>query len=260
MSGQLAALGMAWERFPAVAGSDLPVHLKPYFCDAEGRIATRLTPGELGCYASHIGVWQRIVEADIPCALVCEDDAQLPSDMEQILSDALAALPEGWDMVHLSRAPDRAFKPLSRLGRSQMLIRHSRIPAGTACYLISRAGAAKMLAPVPRRWAVDQDTRWPWLFGIDAYGIDPPPVNHLSVTSTIGHDRRSGLRRGLRRSPFRSPASFLYNLRKLGSVWWLRCFVANCGIKLASAWVPLGRLLTLGISATAPFRTRRRTI
>jgi glycosyl transferase, family 25 len=242
MQAEFARVGMDFERFCAVDGLNLPDDRKPYFCDAEGVLVSRLTPGEIGCYASHIGVWKRIVAMGVPAALVCEDDAMLPDDMVDVVAELLAVLPTGWDMVHLSRSPDRAFKPLEPLANGRSLIRHSRVPAGTAAYLISREGATKMLAPgTPRRWAVDHDTRWPWLFRMDVYGVNPPPVRLRNDQSVIRASGRARLRAGLRRSPFRTPASFLFNLRQLGPYWWTRCFVANCGVKLRNLLRPVRR-------------------
>ena len=249
MQAEFARAGMDFERFAAVDGLNLPEDRKPYFCDASGMLASRLTPGEIGCYASHIGVWKRIIAMGVPAALVCEDDAMLPDDLVSVIGELLAVLPSGWDMVHLSRPPDRAFKPLMPVMNGSMLIRHSRVPSGTAAYLISRDGAAKMLAPVtPRRWAVDHDTRWPWLFGMDVYGVNPPPVRLRNDQSVIRASGRARLRAGLRRSPFRTPASFLFNLRQLGPYWWMRCFVANCGVKLRNLLRPVSRRMARSVS------------
>jgi glycosyl transferase, family 25 len=242
---EFARAGMDFERFAAIDGSNLPDDYKPYFCDVSGMVVSRLRPGEIGCYASHIGVWKRIVELDLPAALVCEDDAVLADDLAQALDELLMVLPSGWDMVHLGQPPERAFKPLIPLMNGRALIRHSRVPPSTAAYLISREGAAKMLAPAaPRRWAVDQDTRWPWLFGVDAYGLNPPPVRQRGDGSVIGPTAsRSRLRGGLRRSPLRTPASFLFNLRKLGPYWWAWCLVVNSGVKLRRIMRPVARRL-----------------
>jgi glycosyl transferase, family 25 len=257
MEAEFARVGMDFERFAAIDGTNLPGECKPYFCDASGTIVSRLKPGEVGAYASHISVWKRIVAKGVPVAVVCEDDAVLPGDLAQVLDELLAVLPSGWDMIHLSEPPDRAFKPLTPLMNGRTLIRHSRIPFGAAAYLISREGATKMLTPAaPRRWAVDQDTRWPWLFGVDAYGVYPHPIRQRNDASVIGPARgRSRLRGGLRRSPFRTPASFLFNLRKLGPYWWTRCFIANSGTKLRNVLRPVARGVARSLAFALPGRT-----
>jgi glycosyl transferase family 25 len=60
IKAEFARAGMAFERFSAVDGCELPAGVKPYFCDATGRLVSPLTAGEIGCYASHLAIWQRI--------------------------------------------------------------------------------------------------------------------------------------------------------------------------------------------------------
>ncbi|MBO0764307.1 MAG: glycosyltransferase family 25 protein [Hyphomicrobiaceae bacterium] len=249
MRGQCAAIGVSFERFPGVLGTDLPPALKPYFCDAAGNIVSPLRPAEIGCYASHLGVWQRVVEVGLPAAMVCEDDAILPSGIDGLVDEILKFLPPDWDMVLLASISSEATKPLHVLSSGASIVRYSKVPGCMACYLISRAGAAKMLRAVaPRMWTNDVDSRWPWKFGMDTYGVLPRLVEWWNLTSTInpaGGGRlgggRSALRSGMRRSNFRTLESFLFNLRKLGPYWWTRCFIINCGVKTQKLLVPLRR-------------------
>src|SRR5262245_7733227 len=117
-----AAIKIPFERFPAISGADLPPNLRPYFCDTSGKIISRLMPGEIGCYASHLGVWQLIVERDLPAAMVCEDDADLPAETEALTQEIMAALPVDWDMVLLTSTPSHAFRPLSRLSNGGSVV------------------------------------------------------------------------------------------------------------------------------------------
>jgi GR25 family glycosyltransferase involved in LPS biosynthesis len=44
----------------------------------EGRlVSNHLTRGEIGCYDSHLRLWEHLVKEKIPMALICEDDANL---------------------------------------------------------------------------------------------------------------------------------------------------------------------------------------
>jgi glycosyl transferase family 25 len=229
--------GISFERFRGIDGTDLPDRLKPYFCDSAGKIVSPLKPAEIGCYASHIGMWQRIVDLGIPAAVVCEDDAMLPDGFAGILDGIVSELPASWDMVLLANPTRAACRPI---GRS--LIRYSRIPGGLGCYLMSRSGAFKMLHPVtPRMWASDHDSRWPWRFGMDTYGVNPAPVSRRPAISTINPSGRgrSRLRAGWRWPPHRTPQSFLFNLRKLGPYWWLRCALVNTAAKIGKLAVPM---------------------
>jgi len=117
--------------------------------------------GALGCYVSHIRAWQEITLQHLPYALVLEDDAMLDSDLASVLRTIVAALPQDWDMVHLATEPDRVVLPVSELGDRRTLVQYSRVPPGAVGYLISAAGAQKMLAAEPRIWPLDTDTRRP---------------------------------------------------------------------------------------------------
>ncbi len=125
-----------------------------------------IPPGAIGCYASHLRAYKQIIAERAGATLVLEDDADLDDDLVEVIRQTLAMLPAGWDMVHLGQSPRYAVKPLAALPNGRRLVRYSRIPSGTVGYLISLAGARKMLDPaVQRFWAIDLDTRRSWLFG-----------------------------------------------------------------------------------------------
>jgi glycosyl transferase family 25 len=225
MSAEFARVGMAFERFPAVYGTDLPDSLKPYFCDAAGRVATPLRPGEIGTYASHLGVWQRIVRERVPVALVCEDDIFLPDDLPGLIGQLLATLPAGWDVVRLSSKARRAIVPVTRLAAGRLLLQYTRSPLLAGATLVSQAGAAKLLKPGIRREATDGDLARPWKFDLNEYGVLPTPVRQdasTSIAESMGG--RSYRRRRFARwfSPDR-PRRLAHNIRKLGFRRWLLC-------------------------------------
>jgi glycosyl transferase, family 25 len=239
---QLSAAGMRAERIDAVDGrKPLPAELSAYF-NAEHL----MDAGALGCYASHIKAWQKIVRKNLPYSLVLEDDAILAPGLPQLLSDILLSLPSGWDMVQLGTEPDRAVCEVARVG-SRRIVQFSRVPPGAVGYLLSRAGARKLLRPEPRLWPIDTDTRRPWLFGLAVYGVVAPPIKHnWSVPSTIRARgcKRWTPRRGLRaafRNPIRNVQGFLFNWRRLGSARWSLCVCVNGALKVRAVlrrWVP----------------------
>jgi len=249
---QLRQVGIEATRYAAVDGTALPPELAPYFAHGDGR-PPLMKAGEIGCYASHLGVWREIVASNFSAALVLEDDAVLPQDLVPLIDDILARAPHEWDLVLLCGNKDRAVRPLVELEGGRRLVRYSRIPNTTAGYLITGSGARKMLNPAIRRiWPVDWDTRMPWVFQLDTYGVTPAPIHQNTTTlnsSIIRGSGRSRLRAGLPRptaytwtsNPIRTPAAFLYNVRTLGPLWWLRCFLVNCGIKIGHLLRPLRR-------------------
>ncbi len=247
---ELHRAGIAAIRYPAVDGTALPPDLAPYFAHGDGK-PPLMTAGEIGCYASHLGIYREIVAKNVDVALVLEDDAVLSRDMAPLLEDIVAQAPPGWDMVLLCGSKDRAVRPLMSLKGGRMLVRYSRIPPTTAGYLITGSGARKMLNPGVRRiWPVDWDTRTPWIFQMETFGVAPAPINQNTTTldsSIVRGSGRSRLRTGLPRptaytwsnNPIRSPSAFIFNIRKLGPLWWLRCFVSNSRIKIGHLLRPL---------------------
>jgi len=186
MRTEFAGAGLAFERFPAIDGTDLPPSVRPYFCDASGRIVSPLRAGEIGCYASHLAIWQRIAEGCYgSAALVCEDDIGLPEALQPLLALLLRATPRGWDVVRLSSDTNRPVAAVAGLGGGRSLIRYWRAPLLAGAYLVSRAGAGKLLRPGVRHQPVDVDLARPWLFGLDAYGVAPAPIAQHAAHSTI---------------------------------------------------------------------------
>ncbi len=166
-----------------------------------------------------------------------EDDVTLPAGISSAVSNIIAKLPSGWDFVHLESRrglQNRAVRPLAWSG-DRTIVRFSRLPPGTAAYLISRRGAEKLLKPCLRAWPFDVDTRRPWVWGLDAYGVAPGLIPLRGEPSTIyALGGRSGGRRGLSlHNPMRSITSMIYNIQKLGPAWWLWCAMQNSGVRFA---------------------------
>jgi glycosyl transferase, family 25 len=226
---QLATVGLPGHRVEAVEGSKpLPSGLAGYFNPRH-----LMDAGALGCYASHLKAWQQIAPQRLPYALILEDDAILDPNLAGILENVIAALPPDWDMVHLASKPDRAALCMAKLAGRRALVQYSRVPPGAVGYLISAAGAEKMLRAAPRIWPLDTDTRRPWIFGLNVYGVTPPPIDHnWLVPSTIRArgPKHATPRRGIRAAfsnPIRNAKGFLFNYRRLGFYWWWRCLMSN---------------------------------
>ncbi len=235
---EIERAGLTGERVSAVEGLTVPDSLRAHFFEAD-RSTSPLMPGEVGCYASHLSIYQLMVARRLPYALVLEDDAILAPNLLGALRDLFDLLPPEWDVVHLSGDPTRAFKPLSAIGdEGCRLVRYSRIPTGTVGYLISNRGAERFLKPLRRTWPIDTDLRRPWLFGLEVYGVFPRLITHRSsggkspISALGGRSRR---RRGLRfpsrdgwtGNPLHTSHGFLFNWRTLGSSWWFSCWMQN---------------------------------
>lgn len=194
MRQQLDAMQLPFEWVQAVYGKDLTPAQRAALYDERANAARYhqvMTPGEIGCYASHLSVWQKLVESDAPFALVLEDDVELLPQLPAVLA-AVAALPPRWDMIKLvGRDKESPWQrwPLPASAQGTDLIRYRRPPSLTGAYLVSREGAAKLLAAHrPFFRPIDVDLRHWWTSGLRLYGLAPYPIalGEESFVSSIG--------------------------------------------------------------------------
>jgi GR25 family glycosyltransferase involved in LPS biosynthesis len=105
-----------------------------------------LTRGELGCFFSHKAIWQKMVDENIKCAFIMEDDCMLTvnNKMLEYIKTCLIELKQGdpnWTVFFWARNPELAknIKKVStylyKIGRSW----------GLFCYMVSLDGASQML-------------------------------------------------------------------------------------------------------------------
>lgn len=257
ISGFLSAAALSAERVTGIEGLAVPPQFREFFFQGDA-LHSKLRAGEVGCYASHLVAMERVLQRGFDYALILEDDASVPADINEILTDVLAALPKSWDLVHLCKDSNRAIKTIASLPGNRRLIRYSRVPETTTGYLISRSGAQKFLKPLKRYWPVDTDFRQPWRFGLSIYGVTPcfiKPAGFDSAIHMMGNHSR--LRRGFPMptrhcwtgNPLHTPEGIIFNLRTLGLVSWTLCAAHN-GARRAVHMLGLRPIVRrLGISA-----------
>lgn len=164
------------ERFPAVLGKAMSEEERNENCTFGARYFC--TAGMIGCFMSHLGIWKKVVEEDIPHVVVLEDDMVLYPNFSEKLNVLLQELPEGWDVcllgavgcVNQDREPlsmksygwltggSRASPGKSRTISPNLFVPYK--PAGTHAYMISRKGAEVLAKACPKaRFHVDL-TAW----------------------------------------------------------------------------------------------------
>lgn len=144
MEAQLARLGIVAERVEAVPVANVPQHL----IEAQQRPGRpwRITPGDLACGLSHQLVWQEIVQRNLDCALILEDDALLAPTLADFVRPGILER-TGADIIRLETWASRA-----RLGTREHRVGNTALrelasaQLGSAAYLISRDAAALSLA------------------------------------------------------------------------------------------------------------------
>ena len=230
MRRQLDEAGLPFQRFAAIQGDKLLPDLGAFF---EG--CRTLSAGEIGCYASHLRICTMVVQGRLPSPLlVLEDDIALDAGFADTLRALLSALPLQWDIVRLSFPTKRSTLRVAPLGARYDLVRYSHVPTSTGAYLLSQTGARKFLAERKRELPVDQDLRRVWAWGLETYGVSPPPVrNDCFGASTIDAYSPGG-----RESPARTawmkakrwieaPRRQLHGLREFGLARWVALEAVN---------------------------------
>ncbi|MFN4030188.1 MAG: glycosyltransferase family 25 protein [Acidovorax temperans] len=200
---ELQQIDMPSERFPAVWWADVPPEQASrwYSDDLNARQYYKpLRNGEKGCYASHIGAWQQLLASDAPALVVLEDDVRLTPQFADVVK-AIAALQEPWDMVKLLGRDREKVRSQRPLVPGTALVNYSRVPSMTAGYVVSRAGAAKLLAHrQPFGRPIDVDLRFWWECDqLRILGVSPSAIA-LDDTSEVSSiwDTRDTLTPGQR--------------------------------------------------------------
>ncbi|MCX7357140.1 MAG: glycosyltransferase family 25 protein [Alphaproteobacteria bacterium] len=242
METECAKAGLTPIRLSAANGAALDEGLRPYFPHAGDRERSFLSPGETGCYASHLSICRRIVSGDLRApVIVFEDDIELHEGFSALIEHVLQSLPADWDIVRLSNDTKQVAIPYAELANASQLVRYSTIPGSTGAQMWSRAGAEKFIAAEPRDLPIDQDLKRAWHWKLNTFGVLPAPVRRdIFDTSSIdaigGDGHRSKAKRQARlRAHRRSEAGarFAHGVRTFGADRWIVAEILSALIALA---------------------------
>ena len=174
ISASLQQYGVDFELFPAVWGADIDRSAPEIFdgdsfvihnnCLSKTTIKGKLTDGELGCALSHLRLYQKIVQDNLPGAIVLEDDFEAYNDFTAVFEAILAQVPEAelingrtWSHMGLRQG---WFNPRHRVtvaGKEYTFVRagipgldwflnRRRRMESTRCYYISQQGCKRLLS------------------------------------------------------------------------------------------------------------------
>lgn len=161
-----------------------------------------MSEGQAGCALSHIKAYHRMAQLDLPHAFIIEDDAIIPTDIDQIIESCLPHLSSRGVISFYSPRPTPSkfsLRNAPKLMSGQLLAPTARLDVHTAtAYLIGREAAIGILAvQSPLKHLADH-----W-FAFHAGGaIDrvllhyPMPVSVAHFDSSLGYDK--GLRKTLK--------------------------------------------------------------
>lgn len=149
MEDQLRALDLPYTRFPAIYGKDQAEELALRAdADAYARnMGSPILPGKMGCYASHVAVWEAFLASDKDVALILEDDVVFHDDFLESLDLALAHAGR-WDTLRFNCIRAKLPVSQSKIGRYSLNAYIGPF-TGNATYLLHRATAKRLL---PNLW------------------------------------------------------------------------------------------------------------
>lgn len=200
----LEALGLPFERLPAVMGKDVPEWEKLVDLPAYAWRNRLDTPraGEVGCYLSHLKAMETFLRTEAPWCVILEDDVEVLPACAGVLRSL--AEKDDWDLVKLFNF--HSGMPVTKrvLAGGHRLVAHLTRTTSSAAYVVNRRAAATLLKSMrPISEQVDHALDRPWETGLRTRGIRPMPVVLAPVahtTSTIGYQDRSKARRTLGKS------------------------------------------------------------
>ncbi|MCC6006511.1 MAG: glycosyltransferase family 25 protein [Rhodobacteraceae bacterium] len=223
----LRRAGVSFDRFEAVDGRALgPEALARVYDPVANaqRFRHALIAPEIGCYLSHLALWERLAASDAPGFVILEDDLAAADDLGAVL-DALAAEPaNGWDMAKLF-----SLDPAPRMLETRPLLpgrsigRPWRIPSTTLGYAIRREAAARLAAQaLPMARPIDEDHKFFWEHGLTIVLVTPPPLRigeEAAEAGTIRAARKRATRLTLRGLAPRAWRTLRYRLGYLARLW-----------------------------------------
>jgi glycosyl transferase family 25 len=221
MVAQLDAMGLSYTWFRAVDGRAREAELLER-ADAAGygrNMGSPILPGKLGCYASHVAVWEALVTSGHKAALILEDDVVFHDDFLAALDLALAGA-DRWDTVRFNCI--RAKLPVT-----QALLGTYRLNAyvgpftGNAAYLLKREVAARLLPNLwPQTRAFDHELNRFFRHDYRQMGLEPWP----SHVDDGGNSSITGVNHALVKKPHWTKRLPHYRLKAANYFrrgWWL---------------------------------------
>ena len=101
-----------YTKFEAIDGGELDIERIPLSDLARAELKEiettgfrskhyQLTKGAIGCYLSHVKIWEDVLQKGHNITLILEDDAKIPKDMLWNLNISIVNVPVDWDVVLL---------------------------------------------------------------------------------------------------------------------------------------------------------------
>lgn len=224
-AAELERVGLAFTRFEAVDGRALPSDEVARIYDPIANLTRARHPmvgPEIGCYLSHLAIWEKIAAGKAEGAIILEDDFTCADDFAHVL-EAVAQDQGDWDILKLfSARKGQKLLDARPLSEGHEIAVPYKVPNTTLGYAIRRDSAARLARDVlPVSRPIDEDHKHFWEMGLRIALVSPPPLafgEQSAETGTITAARHhkskqplgASLRHGWRSLRFR--IRYLYNL------------------------------------------------
>ena len=142
----------------------------------------QLTKGAIGCYLSHVKIWENIMKNNYERVLVFEDDARPPPNFLKALKINMKHIPQDWDIVLLGKLCNECEEYENYYKVNRFMLTHA--------YLITKKAIEKI---------IKTDTLFPITQQIDAY------MSELSSHINIYAVKRDIVRQGNSRTDIQAP-------------------------------------------------------
>jgi len=186
--------------------------------------------GAIGCYLSHLTLWEKLVNSDDDMFLICEDD--LSSNKytnENEINKYINSL-ESWDILYLGF--HNGFNYNKKNHVSKNIHKIDNLLLGTSCYLINKKGAQKLLKySVPITQQVDSFISYNSISkNINAYVPKNKFFDQFSTTTTTQNDITTNIKVYINR--FSSSTLIIVLIIILLIILYLQITNKNCENKL----------------------------
>lgn len=178
-----------WAYFPAYSGASLPLNYSPK--TAIRRFGRRLSEGEIGCYTSHFKAWEWLLQSSFDQMIVFEDDAIVNWPlMAEISAYDFHSL--GIDLLRMHITNRFKSKTITHkfVATNCELQLGIGLVLGGAAYLLTRAGAEKLVQNTNIAWPLDWELGAYWRHGVKSHILFPFPAMTRFVPSTLSDDRQ----------------------------------------------------------------------
>lgn len=228
-ASELDRLGIPFTRFEAVDGRALPPEdLARVYDPAANRTRARhpMIGGEIGCYLSHVALWEKIAASDAAGGVILEDDFAAADDLARVL-DAVAQDAGDWEIAKLfsARIGQKLLDARPLVAGREIAVPY-KVPNTTLGYAIRREAAARLAAcalPVSR--PIDEDHKHFWELGLRVAMVAPPPLafgEESTDSGSITATRRRAKSRHRGGALGHALHSLRYRVRYLVNLHWHR--------------------------------------